>query len=89
MDNIIIYNTDDGQANVKLYAIDGTVWPTLKAMAELVAVQPSANGHKKSRPVMGRPESSEIQFSADSVLQDIGKVQIVLLCQHIHPCGDC
>lgn len=42
MDNIIIYNTDDGQANVKLYAIDGTVWPTLKAMAELVGVQPSA-----------------------------------------------
>ena len=34
-DNIIIYNTDDGKANVKLYANDGTVWATQKAMAEL------------------------------------------------------
>ena len=25
MDNIIIYNTDDGAASVKLYADDGTV----------------------------------------------------------------
>ncbi|MCR5559247.1 MAG: virulence RhuM family protein [Schwartzia sp.] len=34
-DNIIIYNTDDGKANVKLYANDGTVWATKRAMAEL------------------------------------------------------
>ena len=34
-DNIIIYNTDDGKANVKLYANDGTVWATQKAIAEL------------------------------------------------------
>lgn len=34
-DNIIIYNTDDGKANVKLYADDGTVWATQKAIAEL------------------------------------------------------
>ena len=33
-DNIVIYNTDDGKANVKLYANDGTVWATQKAMAE-------------------------------------------------------
>ncbi|MDY3298635.1 virulence RhuM family protein [Selenomonas sp.] len=26
MDDIIIYNTDDGKASVKLYAKDGTVW---------------------------------------------------------------
>ena len=35
MDNIIIYNTDDGKTNVKLYANDGTVWLTQAQMAEL------------------------------------------------------
>ncbi len=35
MDNIIIYNTDDGQVNVKLYANDGTVWLTQAQIAEL------------------------------------------------------
>lgn len=35
MDNIIIYNTEDGQASVKLYASDGTVWLTQAQMAEL------------------------------------------------------
>ena len=35
MDNIIIYNTDDGTASVKLYANDGTVWMTQAQMAEL------------------------------------------------------
>lgn len=35
MDNIIIYNTDDGKSNVKLYASDGTVWLSQKAMSEL------------------------------------------------------
>lgn len=49
MNNIIIYNTDDGQANVKLYANDGTVWATQKAMAELFAVKPPAiNKHIKN-----------------------------------------
>lgn len=46
MDNIIIYNTDDGQASVKLYANDGTVWATQKAMAELFAVKPP--GHQQT-----------------------------------------
>ena len=35
MDNIIIYNTDDGKVNVKLYANDGTVWLTQSQIAEL------------------------------------------------------
>ena len=35
MDNIIIYNTDDGRVNVKLYANDGTVWLTQAQIAEL------------------------------------------------------
>lgn len=35
MDNLIIYNTDDGKTSVKLYANDGTVWMTQAQMAEL------------------------------------------------------
>ena len=36
-DNIIIYNTDDGNSNVKLYAYDGTMWATQAEIAELFA----------------------------------------------------
>lgn len=35
MDNIIIYNTDDGAAKVSLYANGGTVWITQAQMVEL------------------------------------------------------
>lgn len=35
MDNIIIYNTDDGAARVSLYANDGTVWLTQAQISEL------------------------------------------------------
>ena len=35
MDNIIIYNTEDGQSNVRLYAKYGTVWLTQAQIAEL------------------------------------------------------
>lgn len=46
MDNIIIYNTDDGAASVKLYANDGTVWMTQAQMAELFqCTRPNVNAH--------------------------------------------
>ena len=35
MAEIIIYNTEDGQANIKLYATDGTVWLNQAQIAEL------------------------------------------------------
>ncbi|WP_253184860.1 RhuM family protein [Megasphaera cerevisiae] len=35
MDDIIIYNTEDGHASVRLYANDGTVWMTQAQIAEL------------------------------------------------------
>lgn len=35
MDNIIIYNTDDGKTSVKLYANDGTVWLSQAQISEL------------------------------------------------------
>ncbi len=42
MDDLIIYNTDDGEANVSLLAKDGTVWCTQAQMAELFDVQKAA-----------------------------------------------
>lgn len=38
MDDLIIYNTDDGKAKVSLLAKDGTVWCTQSQMAELFQV---------------------------------------------------
>ncbi|MCH3914127.1 MAG: hypothetical protein LKE29_02350 [Acidaminococcaceae bacterium] len=35
MAEILIYNTEDGQANIKLYANDGTVWLNQAQIAEL------------------------------------------------------
>ena len=35
MDNIIIYNTDDGETKVSLYTDDGTVWLTQAQIADL------------------------------------------------------
>ena len=42
MDELIIYNTDDGMAKVSLLAKDGTVWCTQAQMAELFDVQKAA-----------------------------------------------
>lgn len=35
IDSIVIYNTEDGQSNVRLYAKDGTVWLSLQQISEL------------------------------------------------------
>lgn len=49
MDDLIIYNTEDGQANVSLLAKDGTVWCTQAQMAELFNVQKAAiSNHLKN-----------------------------------------
>lgn len=45
MDDLIIYNTDDGQANVSLLAKDGTVWCTQAQMAELFQVTKQSISH--------------------------------------------
>jgi len=37
MSEIIIYNTDDGKANVSLFAKDGMVWMNQNQLAELFA----------------------------------------------------
>ena len=44
--NIIIYNTADGKASVRLYAKDGTVWMNQNQLAELFATsKPNISMH--------------------------------------------
>lgn len=46
MDDLIIYNTEDGNANVSLLAKDGTVWCTQAQMSELFSrQQPTISKH--------------------------------------------
>lgn len=45
MDDLIIYNTDDGKANVSLLAKDGTVWCTQAQMSELFQVSKQNISH--------------------------------------------
>jgi len=39
---IILYNTEDGQAEIQLRAVDGTVWLTQARIAELFSTSPQA-----------------------------------------------
>lgn len=63
MDNIIIYNTDDGAASVKLYANDGTVWMTQAQMAELFQSSKQNIGQHLKHCM------AEGELSADSVVK--------------------
>ena len=75
-DNIIIYNTDDGKANVKLYANDGTVWATQKAMAELFDCSPD-NISLHLKKICGENELEEGSTTEYfSVVQSEGKREV-------------
>lgn len=63
MDNIIIYNTDDGKTNVCLYANDGTVWMTQAQMAELFQSSKQNIGQHLKHCI------AEGELSADSVIK--------------------
>lgn len=63
MDNIIIYNTDDGKTNVHLYANDGTVWMTQAQMAELFQSSKQNIGQHLKHCI------AEGELSADSVIK--------------------
>lgn len=63
MDNIIIYNTDDGKTNVRLYANDGTVWMTQAQMAELFQSSKQNIGQHLKHCI------AEGELSADSVIK--------------------
>ena len=62
--NIIIYNTDDGKANVVLMAKDGNIWMNQSQMAELFDT---------SKPNISMHTSNifeEKELSRDSVVKD-------------------
>ena len=42
MENIILYNTEDGKASVKLYAKNNTVWLSQAQMGELFSIGKSS-----------------------------------------------
>jgi hypothetical protein len=42
MENIILYNTEDGKASVKLYAKNNTVWLSQAQMGELFSISKSS-----------------------------------------------
>ncbi|MEH0147428.1 RhuM family protein [Corynebacterium sp. Q4381] len=44
-DEVVIYNTDDGKAQVRLQVVDGDAWLTQKQMAQLFDVTTSAISH--------------------------------------------
>ncbi len=64
MSELILYQTDDGQAEVKLRAEDGSVWLSQAQIAELFAVTvPNANIHIRNILKEG-------ELAADSVIKD-------------------
>ena len=62
--NLIIYNTDDGRANVSLYARDGQVWLNQKQLAELFTTSKQNIGQHVSNII------SEKELSEKSVVKD-------------------
>jgi Virulence protein len=64
MQNLIIYNTADGKASVKLYAQDGRVWMNQNQLAELFATSvPNISTH-----IANILKDNELQ--ADSVIKE-------------------
>lgn len=63
-DNVIIYNTEDGKANVVLYARDGNVWMNQNQLAELFATS-VANISMHISNIL-----KENELSSDSVIKD-------------------
>lgn len=63
MDNIIIYNTEDGKSSVKLYAKDGTVWLPQSQIAALF---------DKDRSVITKHIKN---IFAEGEVQELGNVQ--------------
>jgi hypothetical protein len=64
MSGLILYQTEDGKAEVKLRAEDGSVWLTQGEIAELFAVTvPNANIH--IRNIL-----NEGELTADSVIKE-------------------
>lgn len=77
MDNLIIYNTEDGQANVSLLAKDGTVWCTQAQMAELFNVQKAAiSKHLKNLFEDGEVDKNSVVSILETTAADGKKYKV-------------
>lgn len=77
MDDLIIYNTDDGQANVSLLAKDGTVWCTQAQMAELFNVQKAAiSKHLKNLFEDGEVDKNSVVSILETTAADGKKYKV-------------
>ena len=77
MDDLIIYNTDDGQANVSLFAKDGTVWCTQAQMAELFNVQKAAiSKHLKNLFEDGEVDKNSVVSILETTAADGKKYKV-------------
>lgn len=77
MDDLIIYNTDDGEANVSLLAKDGTVWCTQAQMAELFNVQKAAiSKHLKNLFEGGEVDKNSVVSILETTATDGKKYKV-------------
>ena len=77
MDDLIIYNTDDGEANVSLLAKDGTVWCTQAQMAELFNVQKAAiSKHLKNLFEDGEVDKNSVVSILETTAADGKKYKV-------------
>lgn len=77
MDDLIIYNTDDGEANVNLLAKDGTVWCTQAQMAELFNVQKAAiSKHLKNLFEDGEVDKNSVVSILETTAADGKKYKV-------------
>ena len=64
MDNLIIYNTDDGQSHVSLLVSDGEAWLTQNQLAELFSTSvPNSATHIKN--ILEDKELNEVSVIKD------------------------
>ncbi len=77
MNDLIIYNTEDGQANVSLLAKDGTVWCTQAQMAELFNVQKAAiSKHLKNLFEDGEVDKNSVVSILETTAADGKKYKV-------------
>ena len=87
MDDLIIYNTDDGQANVSLLAKDGTVWCTQAQMAEWFNVQKAAiSKHLKNLLEDGEVDKDSVVSILEITAADGKKYKVAFYSLDTIPC---
>lgn len=61
-DEVVIYNTDDGKAQVRLQVVEHDAWLTQKQMAQLFDVTTSAISHHIKDVTLSREIGGEATF---------------------------